>query len=40
MQLATLKTEFLPWRRLIWPGGTKDQLLGPVALVIGGLSSN
>jgi hypothetical protein len=32
----TLRSEFLPWGRLIWPEGMKDQLLGPVALVVGG----
>jgi hypothetical protein len=32
----TFESEFLPWGRLIWPEGMKDQLLGPVALVIGG----
>jgi hypothetical protein len=36
MQLDRFKSEFLAWRRLIWPEGTKDQLLGPVALVVGG----
>ena len=32
----TLRSEFLPWGRLIWPEGMKDQLLGPVGLVVGG----
>ena len=31
-----LKSEVLPWLRLIWPQDSKDNLLGPVALVIGG----